>query len=540
LNINTLAGPEPNLNCERVLEELKQAHENDRPLIFEYRMTSKDSRIVWLKDEAMIVKDKNENPLYRQGVMFDITDRKQAEEALRESEERLRVKLDYILSPENEIEDVALIDLVSLEDLQQIQDAFAAANDVASIISDVDGNPITKPSNFCGVCEIIRSTKKGNRNCIKSDKSVGEKAKALMKPAYEKCQSCGFVDASAPIIVGGKHIANWLIGQSNVMGVDRNRIETYANEIGADTKKILDAFETMSEMSLEKFEQVLDLLWYFAKVLSTQGFNNFKLARNIVELKQADEELQKAHDELEARVKERTAELQAVNRELEAFAYSISHDLRAPLRGIDGFSHVLLEDYSNVLDDQGQHYLQRVRTATQNMGQLIDDLLKLSHIGRQSINKETINIETVAREVYKTLEHERKNRNVNLTVHQCPTVLADPRLVEIVFTNLFSNALKFTLKRDTAEIEVGCETKDEQTIFFIKDNGAGFDMKYTDKLFTPFQRLHRKEDFEGTGIGLAIVQRIINRHGGEIWVESEPGLGTTFYFTLVKLFGVTP
>ncbi len=146
-----------------------------------------------------------------------------AEKALRQSEERLRIKLEYILSPDEDVKDVSLTDLVDLKDLQQIQDAFAAANDVASIISDVDGKPITKPSNFCGVCEIIRSTKKGNRNCMKSDKILGKKAKRLMKPTYEKCHSCGFVDASAPIIVGGKHIANWLIGQSNVMGVDKDR-----------------------------------------------------------------------------------------------------------------------------------------------------------------------------------------------------------------------------------------------------------------------------------------------------------------------------
>ena len=166
------------------------------------------------------------------------------------------------------------------------------------------------------------------------------------------------------------------------------------------------------------------------------------------------------------------------------------------------------------------------------MGQLIDDILTLSRSGRHHMDKKTINMESIVREVYKSLKNELKDRKVDFVVHECPPVLADSHLVKIVFTNLLSNALKFTRISENAKIETGSMTEDGHTVFFIKDNGAGFDMKYADKLFIPFQRLHRAEEFEGSGIGLAIVQRIIHRHGGRIWAESELNVGTTFYFTL--------
>ncbi len=284
---------------------------------YETRFRRKDGRELHCLETATVRLGEDGTIVGYQGIIRDITERKQVEEALRLSEERLRLKLDYILSPEKEVEGITLLDLIDSKHLQRIQDSFAKATGVASIISDVDGNPITKASNFCGVCQAVRATEKGNRRCIESDKILGEKARRLLRPTYQECLSCGFVDASAPIIVAGQHIANWLIGQSNVMGVDRRRIEEYAAEIGANPDEMLTAYDSMLDMSLDRFKDILDLLWHFAREISSLGYNNLKLAKELTHRRHAEDALQKAHDELELRVEERTAELLKANELLE-------------------------------------------------------------------------------------------------------------------------------------------------------------------------------------------------------------------------------
>ncbi len=227
-------------------------------------------------------------------------------------------------------------------------------------------------------------------------------------------------------------------------------------------------------------------------------------------------------------------ELQRKNRELEAFSYSISHDLRAPLRSIDGFSQILIKDCANLLDAKGLHHLERVRAAAQRMGELIDDLLQLSRVGREELSRSRVNLSGIARTVASELGKNNPERTVDFDIPDELVVDADSRLMKVALENLLGNAWKFTSKIDSPRIAFGTEQRDAETVYFVRDNGAGFNMEYAHKLFSPFQRLHRDADFPGTGIGLATVYRIFDKHGGRVWAEGAVGKGATFYFTIAS------
>jgi signal transduction histidine kinase len=355
----------------------------------------------------------------------------------------------------------------------------------------------------------------------------------------------GYLELSRPIIYQGENIGTIHIRAS--LDVMTNRLLRY---IGIATVVLLisiPASIVISQRLQRRISRPIAALAETAKTISIDKDYSVRATASsrdevghlvltfndmLARIQEQNAELQGARDEMEQRVIARTAQLEIANKELESFSYSVSHDLRAPLRGIDGFSQALLEDYGDRLDAQGKSYLQRVRAASQRMAELIDDMLSLSRVSRGEMKSETVDLGALAQSVAVELQNADRLRQVEFTIAAGLLAKGDARLLRVVLENLLRNAWKFTGKNSAAKIEVGVDRQNGQPVYFVRDDGAGFDMAYAEKLFGAFQRLHSSAEFQGTGIGLATVQRVIRRHGGRVWAESKVGQGATFYFTL--------
>ena len=319
-----------------------------------------------------------------------------------------------------------------------------------------------------------------------------------------------------------------------------DRVQATTHDIEAEEQRLL-AMRTADSDSARRevwgsftLAFLLDFLLLVAafQLLVRAGRDRERIEAGAAEITALNRQLTEVNEELEDRVEQRTRELAASNQELEAFSYSVSHDLRAPLRTIDGFSLALQEDFAEKLDEHGRDYINRVRNGVQRMGTLIDSLLQLSRVTRSDVQRELVDLSQLATLVFHELQGTDPERAVQWIAQPGVVAEADPRLMRVAFENLVGNAWKFTARTADATITFGSSLQDGKTVYFLRDNGAGFDMQYVDRLFTAFQRLHGEREFKGSGIGLATVSRIIRRHHGTIWAEGEPGKGATFFFTL--------
>lgn len=459
--------------------------------------------------------------------------------------------------------DFQLAELVDMVELNFLLDNFCNSVGIASAIIDLQGNVLIA-SRWQRICtDFHRVNPVTCARCIESDTELALHLKAAESFSVYNCMN-GMTDAASPIIIEGRHLANVFVGQFLLAPPDREFFGRQAEQMGFDREAYFKALDEVPVIPEVKLPAILGFLSGFAKLVASFGLqrlraeriaaelsrqhktlehlvdkrtrqlnlSNERLQKEIIEREQAEAEVRTINAELEQRVEQRTAQLEAANKELEEFSYSMSHDMRTPLRALDGFSMILLEEYGAKLDDEGKRLLKVLRDNAKRMGRLVDDILYFLSMGRRKLELSSVDIARLASELCAEMEASDPVRRLHLEVGAIPAVMCDRSMIREVLQNLLSNAVKFASSAGEAFIEIGCTEGEHENIYSVTDHGVGFDMRYADKLFRVFERVHPTGQYEGSGIGLALVKRIVNRHGGRVWAEGKVNGGATFYFAL--------